>query len=584
MNLRRIGFANSLSALSLALAALCLALVAPPAAQAYDYSYARVVRLSLVDGDVQVARPYQPDEQQPDQGSGQQAWEQAVVNLPVQQGYSIATGRGRAEIEFESGATARLSENSVLQFTELALSSGARITKLTLTQGTAIFYANLAREDSFIVMTPTVQVGVPENARFRVDVYDEGSSVSGFKGNVEVDSRAGSTRLTKGRTLSYRSSDADQVAVDRNPKADEFDRWVADRDDVIHTGSMTTLQYFNSPYSYGLWDLYNYGSWFSYGGYGHCWRPYGVGFGWSPFGSGRWAFYPGFGWTWISFEPWGWLPYHYGSWVFSPTAGWLWVPGFSRQWQPATAVWVRARNQVGVVPLHPQDQPGLTPANLEHGVVIHTSGSGGVKPLERMRLDPDERAELLRGGPPVGSVGDAPRLPTPARVGTPPAREGRDERGIVFDPKERKFVNNPKAPAPAGQPPVADTRGDARVDADDSPAPRMPTPATPPRGATGAGGSGPTPQGPPVVRERDVAPRQTPVAPPRAQPPRPMPPPQAQPRTERPPARTESPRPAPRQDVAPRPSAPPRSSASPPAPRPMPRSEPRMPSSSRPHG
>jgi hypothetical protein len=126
MNCRRFG-------LLMVLAAVSLVFASPPAALAYDYSYARVVRLSLVDGDVQVAR------------ADAQGWEQAVVNLPIQQGYSLATGRGRAEIEFESGATSRLADNSILQFTELALSSGGRITKLTLTQGTATFYANLSR-------------------------------------------------------------------------------------------------------------------------------------------------------------------------------------------------------------------------------------------------------------------------------------------------------------------------------------------------------------------------------------------------------------------------------------------------------
>src|SRR5712692_2195104 len=135
----------------------------PPAASAYDYTYARVVRLSLVDGDVQVARPRaENDDQSTDSG-----WEQAVVNLPIQQGFSVATGQGRAEIEFENGATARLADNSLLQFTELALSNGGRITRLTLTQGTATFYANLSRGDSFVVASPHLQVssrGTPASA------------------------------------------------------------------------------------------------------------------------------------------------------------------------------------------------------------------------------------------------------------------------------------------------------------------------------------------------------------------------------------------------------------------------------------
>src|SRR5712691_7560032 len=183
----------------------------PPAASAYDYTYARVVRLSRVDGDVQIARPRaENDDQSKDSG-----WEQAVVNLPIQQGFSVATGQGRAEIEFENGATARLAENSLLQFTELALSIGGRITRLTLTQGTATFYANLQRDDSFVVASPHLQVVIPGNARFRLDVADDSTSVSALKGDVEVDSRAGTNRLTKGNTLTYRASDPDRVAIER---------------------------------------------------------------------------------------------------------------------------------------------------------------------------------------------------------------------------------------------------------------------------------------------------------------------------------------------------------------------------------
>ena len=101
---RRLGF----PATGLALALLLL--VSPPLhAQTSDYSYARVVRLSLVAGDVQISRPEED------------AWQPALLNMPIRQGYSISTGQGRAEIEFESGATARLAENSQLDFKELAL-------------------------------------------------------------------------------------------------------------------------------------------------------------------------------------------------------------------------------------------------------------------------------------------------------------------------------------------------------------------------------------------------------------------------------------------------------------------------------
>lgn len=100
---------------------------------AADYSHARIVRLSLVQGDVRFSQSFQGDALA-DQNA---AWESAVANLPIREGYVIATGNGRAEVEFENGAAAYLAEDSVLEFTELALSDGARITRLKLSQGTA---------------------------------------------------------------------------------------------------------------------------------------------------------------------------------------------------------------------------------------------------------------------------------------------------------------------------------------------------------------------------------------------------------------------------------------------------------------
>src|SRR5713101_7753738 len=84
-------------------------LLITPASRAGEYSHARVVRLSLVEGDVQVMNADQP------------GWQKAIVNMPVREGMSIATAQGRAEIEFESEATTRIADNTVLQFTEMAL-------------------------------------------------------------------------------------------------------------------------------------------------------------------------------------------------------------------------------------------------------------------------------------------------------------------------------------------------------------------------------------------------------------------------------------------------------------------------------
>jgi hypothetical protein len=95
---------KSLSSISAAIVALLgLTLFLAPAACAQDADSVRVVRLSRAEGQVLVSHP------------GSDAWEEAPVNLPLQEGDSLATQGGLAEIEFENGATAYLAENSVLR-------------------------------------------------------------------------------------------------------------------------------------------------------------------------------------------------------------------------------------------------------------------------------------------------------------------------------------------------------------------------------------------------------------------------------------------------------------------------------------
>jgi hypothetical protein len=593
---------NRLSLIFLALLAVVgLLFAVQPSAQAQEYSYVRVVRLSLVEGQVQVAH------------ADSDQWEQAVVNMPLRHGDSVATAEGRAEIEFESGATARLAENCVVQFTELALSDGGRITRLKLTQGTATFYANLSSKDSFTVETPGVNVSVPENARFRVDAFPDGSAVIVLKGSVDVNSTAGTHRVSKGSTLSYRTDNPDEVTIARNAEPDAWDKWVAERDEVVQNGTNATLQYVNSPNTYGFSDLYTYGGWYPVPGYGMGWRPYGATLSWTPFMTGVWGYYPSCGWVWTSYEPWGWLPYHYGGWVFSPALGWLWVPSQVHIWRPAVAVFVRTGSHVGWVPLHPHDRPGATPTNLRQGLVVPNSngftgthrrdgdrrdGPIGPQPYTHVVPQGDARAEVI-DAPPKNFAGRHEPPPaaaqfTPHNATSPWRNQGVNESeapanqsappAIVYDQREHRWVNNPNPPArhrdddapamtvrpqqsqPTQQSGQQQNSPQQLRNPADSPdrAERMKRPQTPPQPA------------PPSTPQRQFTP--PPPAPPRMESPRPSSPPPPPPRTESPrpappppaPPRTEAPRPTPPPPPPPRVEAPRPAPSTPPPPPPKP--------------
>ncbi len=331
-----------------------------------SYSKARIVRLSYVTGDVQIARPE-------DQG-----WERALANMPIQEGYSIATGNGRVEIEFESGATVRLAENSEIQFNELGLLNGNRLSRMTLPQGSAIFYANLDKNDEFTVLTTGMQISVPRNSRFRMDVTDKHVNVAVLKGNVAIETRDGNYKLTKNQALLFDTRGGNsQVA--RAADADEFERWAADRDDAINDSRSASLHYVSAPFRYGVGDLSRHGTWVYAAPYGYVWQPWGISAGWSPYYDGRWIFVAGYGWSWVSYEPWGWLPYHYGSWTYLRT-GWAWVPGslHHRGWHPGLVVWINiGGGRHGWCPRNPFDRPGRVYHNVTvvNTVVVNT-GTG----------------------------------------------------------------------------------------------------------------------------------------------------------------------------------------------------------------
>jgi Family of unknown function (DUF6600) len=208
----------------------------------------------------------------------------------------------------------------------------------------------------------------------------------------------------------------------------------------------------NSPnYSSGFADLYTYGSWYSMGGYGYCWRPFGMSFGWSPFSYGGWYQDPFFGNTFIGSAPWGWLPYHYGGWIFSPIYGWVWAPtgfGFGGPvyYRPVTAVWVRNGSTLGIVPLHPGDKPGKTAQNLNQGIfpvqnsqIAHSTLAPGTEKWSVLKKGPTEviSSNLAASAPPSR----VSRTIVAGASGSRVVTLGRDS-SISYDAREHRYVNS----------------------------------------------------------------------------------------------------------------------------------------------
>ena len=363
---------------SLTLVAVGLMVLAQPA-RAQDYSNIRIVRLSFVEGTVQYQRPGQD-------------WQDAGLNLPIEEGFALRTADGYAEVEFEGSLALRLATNATVEFTELALQNGGRITKLTVPQGTAIVNAKLKREDSVSVAAPNLNLTVPHDGRFRLDISPDDSWVTVFHGKVEVDPSAGATTvLSGGRTLHVNANGSGSPEVAGNPPQDDFDKWVSHREEALNSAqSETSAILGTNSYTEGYADLYNYGVWSNIPGYGTGWLPYGVGVGWMPFMDGQWQFMGGLGWNWMSGEPWGWLPYHFGSWVNAPGIGWAWLPVGATSWTPATARWVNVNSQLGWIPNGPPQSSKPTKTQLaaipSTAILAGQGASGAIRAGTRMPL------------------------------------------------------------------------------------------------------------------------------------------------------------------------------------------------------
>ena len=416
-----------------------------------DSSHARIVRLSLVQGDVRFAPSFR-DDPLTDANAG---WQAAPLNLPIRQGYVVATDNGRAEIEFENGAMMFLGANTVVEFYDLSLNDGNRITRLVLRQGSSTVYVNPANGDYFSVTGGDFTVEAASRTTFRLDNFDDGSTVNIERGRANVLRDKKTTPLDKGQSLSVHAGDSSEGVIGRAAELDDFDRWVSGRVDSVATATNYSSQYVNSPnYSSGFADLYTYGSWFPMGGYGYCWRPFGMSFGWSPFSYGGWYQDPFFGMTFIGSAPWGWLPYHYGGWVFSPAYGWVWAPtgfGFGGPvyYRPVTAVWVRNGGTLGIVPLHPGDKPGKTAQNLNQGIfpvqnsqVAHSTLVAGKEKWSVLKTGPAEAVSTnLAASAPPSRVS---RTIVAGAAGSRVVTLGRDS-SISYDPREHRYVNNGNA-------------------------------------------------------------------------------------------------------------------------------------------
>ena len=551
---------------------------------------ARYARLGEMDGKVEV------------QLHAADPWSPAERNLTVTGDAWLRTGAAsRLEIELDEGSALRLAPDSMVELSDYTrLSTGQRITLISLDRGVAYFTGEPAGNDALSLAVPGAQIILQRGARVRIEAGDSFSRVTVIEGVVKLSCPAAELDVNEGQTVRVEQGNSGSFALDRGVAPLELDRWSEERDKLLAAPASSA----HLALRYGLADLDAAGDWLMSDA-GAVWKPKTAD-GWIPFQKGRWRWYDTLGYTWVSDESWGWLPYHYGRWTRKNGLGWVWVPPSDSTFKPGDVYWLYGRQFAGWGPLAPGEgwTPSVAPQQFSNANTTYATFVTDARVI-------DPAGFSARPKEPLGAAGFVLALPSPALLPSrleakrPRLRVGAT-RAVAPVVPGTALEADPLAPPPDVAPPAVVTNPDSdappvvqpggvpppvmypvpvytgvvvinppehpdysRRNPNNGPPPRpAPQPAPPPavRGGSSSGnGQQPTP---PPVRPSQPANQNPPPAPvqipPRMEPPRvgaPAPQRTDHPRTDAPPPRVEQPRPSappapPRQEAAPKPDAP----------------------------
>jgi len=308
-----------------ALSAITAFLLAGASVVAQAESHVRIVRLSYVDGQVQMEHA--------DQGL-----DRAILNTPIVEGTRIVTRNdGLAEVEFEDQSALRLAENSEVKFRQLTMNdAGVKVNEIEVVRGVVFFDVRSKSDDVYRAVAGGTTFLVRRDTVARISAAPDELRVAVLKGDVQLQNQPQLVSVKKNESLTLDPNQPSDYKIMHGTEALPVDAWNKERE-AYDTAYAHNAGYGGPKTGYGLQDLNYYGNYFYAPGYGYAWQPYGFAssmVGWSPYSNGAWGFVPGIGYSWASAYPWGWLPYHYGSWAFlGGGVGWAWIPGsYPGQW------------------------------------------------------------------------------------------------------------------------------------------------------------------------------------------------------------------------------------------------------------
>jgi hypothetical protein len=290
-----------------------------------QYTNDSFARLSFINGSVYIQR------------GAEEAFEDGVINTPIEEGNRLGTIDGRAELYLGKGTYFRLDKDTKVEVINLP-KKGSALTRLRVLKGNVyLSVKRLDEEKSIEVHTPDASFYVLSEGLYRIDVQENRKTdIFVFYGLIEAAGEEGSLLIQSELNLSIASGRFSGRPVRFLAVAeDAFDRWSESRE------SSLSVQLANKRLPAELEDfeaeLDENGNWTWINPYGWVWAPAGLGPDWRPYYNGSWLWLSLGGWTWLPYDPWGWVTFHYGRWGWNMGLGWYWIPGTI--WGPAWVGW-----------------------------------------------------------------------------------------------------------------------------------------------------------------------------------------------------------------------------------------------------
>jgi hypothetical protein len=423
-----------------------------------DTTYAQIVRISYVEGDVRIQRG------DPTGKPNGAIWEKAVANLPVETGFSLATGVGRAEIEFENASTIYIGENSVLTFNDLHETAGVPFTELGLLSGTvSLYFRPYTPWEKLVLHTPTNDLvsRYPDRSYARIEAFSDAVTITPLPGGDVRLPGVPKDAAIAGRTWTYLQGQLlDAEGSPDKEASSAWDQWVEERM-ARRTAAISAVMAasgLTAPIP-GLVEMNGQGKFFDCAPYGTCWEPadqadeqesadmrpeppvsrqprfelaaYHPN---APVGQSapinqeaqsgspaaadvierEYRFpctpeallyrmvkdpvtgkYVRVSTQIVHDQPYAWAVCHAGSWV-RHRKHYAWVVGGKRR-HIAPVRWVKSGRQVGFVPLHPYDVKGQPAINAKHEF-FNVSGKNQIAVVP-VKFDPDRPIEYLKSPP-----------------------------------------------------------------------------------------------------------------------------------------------------------------------------------------